>query len=166
MFKREMVAGIVMSFIVALLLIESPIIMKKILLHIADPDATSEQTQAVKGVIKMYVIVFVIKIFFNELTERKFFMIGLRVQLLLTNLFMRKISRISVNDLPQSKPEVMNYLIVEIKKIETFFKKGSWLFSQPPVLILGVLILLFKNFWLGFLILEIIFGFVVIKILT
>lgn len=106
MFKREMVAGIVMSFIVALLLIESPIIMKKILLHIADPDATSEQTQAVKGVIKMYVIVFVIKIFFNELTERKFFMIGLRVQLLLTNLFMRKISRISVNDLPQSKPEV------------------------------------------------------------
>lgn len=86
--------------------------MKKILLHISDANASSEETKAIKGVIKMYVIVFVIKIFFNELTERKFFMIGLRLQLLLTNLFMRKIGRLSLNDLTQSKPEVMNYLII------------------------------------------------------
>lgn len=60
----------------------------------------------------MFVTAFIIKIFFNELTERKFFMIGLKLQLLLTNLFMRKISKLSLNDLELSKPEVMNYLIV------------------------------------------------------
>ena len=93
-------------------------------------------------------------------------MIGVRLQLLITNLYMRKISKLSLNDIHLSKPEVFNYLIVEIKKIETFFKKGSWLFSQPPVLLLGIFILLWKNFWLGFLMLEIILAFVAIKILT
>ena len=166
MFKTDILIGIVMSVIVALLIIESPLIMKKILAHIQTPKATVDETNAVRGVIKMWLGVFVIKIFFNEFTERKFFMVGLRLQLLLTNLFMRKITHLSLNSIHSSKPEVMNYLIVEIKKVEIFFKKGSWLFSQPPVLVLGMLMIFLKNFWLGFLTLQMVLGFVAIRILV
>lgn len=35
----------------------------------------------------------------------------------------------------------MNYLTVEIRRVHTFFKKGSYLFSQPPMLVLALVVI-------------------------
>ena len=72
---------------------------------------------------------------------------GLKIELLVTTLFIDKVTKVYVGEGEgeADKAVVMNYLMVEIRKIHVFFKKGSWLFSQPPVIILAVVVVFLEG---------------------
>lgn len=60
----------------------------------------------------------------------------------------------------------MNYLTVEIKRVHIFFKKGSWLFSQPPVLVLAVVIIFLEGKEFGMLLFQVLLVMVILNIIV
>lgn len=83
-----------MSFIVAFLALESPLILKMILEYIEKREVTEYERSKVNQYVWTWLGMFFVKIFFTEMTDRIFFRIGVKIELLLTTLFMEKIVKI------------------------------------------------------------------------